>query len=46
MPFAQGALGVMQVLAVGTWFLVFIILGVAVFAYAIYYLIFRLGKEP
>ena len=46
MAFAQGALGVMQMLALGTWFVVFIILGIAVFAYAIYYLIFRLGKEP
>ncbi|HEU4527562.1 MAG TPA: hypothetical protein VFT80_06520 [Actinomycetota bacterium] len=46
MPFAQGALGFVPMLAVGTWFVVFIVLGVVVFAYAIYYLIFRIGKEP
>lgn len=46
MPFVQRAIGVMPMLALGTWFLVFIVLGVVLFGYAIYYLIFRVGKEP
>ena len=46
MPFVQGAIGFMPMLAkTGTWFIVFIVLGVVVFAYAIYYLLFRMGKN-